>query len=346
MTQVIIEVGGTVTASFTKGQAVRTALRRRWDLYTDPARKDRIAGLRQLGTTLSTDPDARVPHHGPRELRDLAARYRLATDAELVDGRIPLAWWTHTANFGDLLSPWLVGLLTGRPVTYGPADRTSYLAVGSIVSEARRDSVVWGSGAFGSEGKWGITPAAGYRAVRGPLTRSRLRNIGLPVPRVYGDPALLAPLVYWPDVEKDAEVGIVVRWSESRWTSAVAGEGVKIIDLGSDDVTGTLRELISCRRILSSSLHGLILADAYGIPNAWLDSDGGAGGSRPAGGEFKFYDYMASVDKLRHAQSPSFGDGPIELGHLLDSLEFAGEPISFDHAALLDACPFLERVDA
>ena len=335
-----------MTASFSKVQAVRTAVRRRWDLYTDPARKSRVAALRGLGTSLSTDPAARVPHHGPQELRDLASRYRLASDATLVDGRLPLVWWTHTANFGDLLSPWLVGLLADTPVTYAPSDERSYLAVGSIVSEARRSSIVWGSGAFGSEGKWGITPAAEYRAVRGPLTRSRLRNIGLPVPRVYGDPALLAPLVYWPDVEKDAEVGIVVRWSESRWTSAVAGPGVKIIDLGSDDVTGTLRELISCRRILSSSLHGLILADAYGIPNAWLDSDSGAGGSRPAGGEFKFYDYMASVDKLRHAQAFSFGDGPLEADHLLDTLRFSDEPIRFDHGALLDACPFLERTPA
>lgn len=335
-----------MTASFSKGQAVRSAVRRRWDLYTDPDRRKRVAALRELGTTLSTDPAARVPHHGPEALRQLASRYRLASDAALVDGHLPLVWWTHTANFGDLLSPWLVGLLTDTPVTYAPTDEISYLAVGSIVSEARRNSVVWGSGAFGSEGKWGITPAAEYRAVRGPLTRSRLRNIGLPVPRVYGDPALLAPLVHWPNVEKDAEVGIVVRWSESRWTSAVAGEGVKIIDLGSDDVTGTLRELISCRRILSSSLHGLILADAYGIPNAWLDSDGGAGGSRPAGGEFKFYDYMASVDKLRHAQALSFGDGPLEVDHVLDTLRFSDEPIRFDHGALLDVCPFLERTPA
>lgn len=335
-----------MSASFTKGQAVRRAVRRRWDLYTDPARRERIAAVRALGTSLSTDPRARVPHAGPAELRELAQRYRLAADAPLVDGHVPLVWWSHTPNFGDLLSPWLVGLLTSHPVTYAPADGPSYLAVGSIVGEARKDSVVWGSGAFGSEGKWGITPAAEYRAVRGPLTRSRLRNIGLPVPRVYGDPALLSPLVHWPDVEPDAEVGIVVRWSESQWARARAGEGVRIIDLGSSDVTGTLRDLVSCRRIVSSSLHGLILADAYGIPNAWLDSDDGAGGSRPAGGEFKFYDYMASVDKLRHAQSLTLGDEPIEAGWLLDRLDFADEPIAFDHAALLDACPFLERIPA
>ncbi|MBA4607589.1 polysaccharide pyruvyl transferase family protein [Aeromicrobium sp. Marseille-Q0843] len=323
---------------------MRHALRRRWDLYTDPTRRDRVAAVRELGTALSTDPQARVPHAGPSELRELAAQYRLASDALLVDGHVPLVWWTHTANFGDLLSPWLVGLLTGRPVTYARPGQPAYLAVGSIVGEARKDSIVWGSGAFGSEGKWGITAAKSYRAVRGPLTRSRLRNIGLPVPRVYGDPALLSPLVYWPEVEKDAEVGIVVRWSESRWTRAQAGDGVRIIDLGSSDVTSTLRDLISCKRILSSSLHGLILADAYGIANAWLDSDGGAGGSRPAGGEFKFYDYMASVDKLRHAQSYTLGDEPLEADRLLDALEFSGAPIDFDHAALLDACPFLERI--
>lgn len=321
-------------------------MKRRWDLYTDPTRRARVEAVRALGTSLSTDPRARVQHHGPAELRELAAQYRLATDALLVDDHIPLVWWTHTANFGDLLSPWLVGLLTSRPVAYAKSGQPAYVAVGSIVGEARKDSIVWGSGAFGSEGKWGTTAAQEYRAVRGPLTRSRLRNIGLPVPRTYGDPALLSPLVYWPDVEKDAEVGIVVRWSERHWARAQADEGVRIIDLGSEDVTSTLRDLISCKRIVSSSLHGLILADAYGIPNAWLDSDGGEGGSRPAGGEFKFYDYMASVNKLRHAQSFSFGDAPLTIEQILDSLDFADEPIEFDHAALLDACPFLERTAA
>lgn len=331
-----------MTASFSKAEAVRNALKRRWDLYTDRNRKARMQDLRELGTELSSQGVDDEPYAGPEELRILAKSYRPATDMPLVDGKVPLVWWSHVQNYGDLLSPWLVGRMAERPVVYAPQGYPSVVAVGSIVNEARRDSIVWGSGAFGSEGKWGIKEAARYAAVRGPLTRSRLRNIGLDVPRVYGDPALLTPLYFYPRVEKDAEVGIVVRWSETAWRGVEPGPGVKLIDLSTKDVAGVTRQMMACKRIISSSLHGLVIADAYGIPNAWLESDSGAGGSRPAGGEFKFYDYMLSVNKVRHAQSLDFA-GPVTVDRLVSELDFADEPIDFDHRALLDACPMLER---
>jgi pyruvyltransferase len=104
---------------------------------------------------------------------------------------------------------------------------------------------------------------------------------------------------------------------------------------------------MSCERIVSSSLHGLVIADAYGIPNAWLNSDGGAGGSRPGGGEFKFYDYFASVNKLRHAQDFHASVGKeLTPDYLLDQFWFDDQLIDFDHEALLDACPFVERAQS
>lgn len=330
-----------MTASFSKAEAVRNALKRRWDLYTDRDRKARVAQMRETGAHLSQTPSE--VYAGPDDLCSIAKQFRPADDLHLVNGQVPLVWWSHTPNYGDLLSPWLVGMIAERPVTYAPAGQTSYVAVGSIVSEARKESIVWGSGLFGSEGKWGLTSAARYAAVRGPLTRSKLRNIGLPVPRVYGDPALLAPLYFYPDVEKDAEVGIVVRWSEANWLKADPRPGVKIIDLGSNDVPGITKQIMSCKRIVSSSLHGLVLADTYGIPNAWLDSDGGTGGSRPAGGEFKFYDYMISVGKVRHAQHVDLTTGPLDPERILETVQFDERPIDFDYEALLDACPFVTR---
>lgn len=42
--------------------------------------------------------------------------YKLAPDLVLIEGAIPLTWWTVTKNFGDLLSPYLFEKLTGKPV--------------------------------------------------------------------------------------------------------------------------------------------------------------------------------------------------------------------------------------
>ena len=104
---------------------------------------------------------------------------------------------------------------------------------------------------------------------------------------------------FWPEVEQTHEVGIVIRHSEHLWRDVAPDGAVKVIDFGSEDIDAVTRDILACRKIISSSLHGLVIADAYGIPNAWLGTDGRAGGSRPNGGEFKYLDYFASVNKLR-----------------------------------------------
>lgn len=244
-----------------------------------------VKDVRRLGERLSV-PDARaVGYCGPEDLASLRDAYVVRPDMPLVDGRIPLIWWTDTANFGDLLSPWLVGRIAGRPVSFASRrSPASMVAIGSVVTRARAGSLVWGSGSFGSERRSLFNSGARYQAVRGPLTRSKLLDVGIECPRIYGDPALLVPLYFWPAVEKTHDVGVVVRHSEQRWKTVEETTSARIIDFGSMEIEETLRAILSCRRIVSSSLHGLIIADAYGIPNAWLGSERSTGGSRPNGG--------------------------------------------------------------
>jgi pyruvyltransferase len=247
---------------------------------------------------------------------------------------VPVRWWRVADNFGDLLAPWLVSRMTGREVTLVPKGDPHYLTVGSVLNLSSPGSVVWGSGSFGTEAPT-FAPDARYTAVRGPLSRARLVKLGLDVPDVFGDPALLVPAYFSPRVEKTHAYGIVVRWSEKKWQHAAVGPGVRLIDLGSDDVEGTIRAILSCRRIVTGSLHGLVMADAYGIPSAWTMV-----GSE--GAEFKFFDYFTTVDKFRVSQ-PLAATRPVTAARLRAELDFDARPIVFDHRALLDACPFLRR---
>jgi pyruvyltransferase len=275
--------------------------------------------------------------------------YAVSESLVLSNGKVPLTWWCVMPNFGDLLAPYLIKKLTTKPVTL--VDRKpgrsrdlrllfgeqpfSYLSIGSIISRANSNSIVWGSGAFGTERKSDLNKHATYRAVRGPLTRNLLKIQGIECPEVYGDPALLIPTVFPGNGEKKYKVGIILRWSENDWHSIEAGEGVKKINLGTDDVENTLKDIIACERIVSSSLHGLILADAYGIPSAWLDS------TTPKGLAFKFYDYFLSVKKIQKPQQFNFNVKRIEIQDLESQLEFNGELIDFDMTPLLQACPFI-----
>jgi pyruvyltransferase len=272
-----------------------------------------------------------------RRLRAIAENYEVRDRIRLRDGKVPLAWWTNATNFGDLLSPWLVGKMTGYDVVLADSEEPHYVAIGSIVRKVRAQSIAWGTGSFGVEPAGQLDRNGKYKAVRGPLTRSRLLHFKVRCPEVYGDPALLAPLYYFPDIKVTHDIGLVVRWSEPSWPEVEVGSGVKLISYGTDDVEGVIDAMLSCRRIISSSLHGLIVADAYGIPNAWLAS------RTPKGGEFKFHDYFASVRKHRYPQSYDMTNGPHTVRRLSDAFTFSAEPIVFDHRTLLDACPFMRR---
>ena len=125
-------------------------------------------------------------------------------------------------------------------------------------------------------------------AVRGELSERKIMIAGGSACGVYGDPALLLPLIYNPDVNKKHKTGIVPHWLETDDFSADFHD-CHIIDLRTEDAEAVIEDILSCERVLSSSLHGLIVAHAYGIPALWvkrgyIDTDG-----------FKFMDYFSSV---------------------------------------------------
>ncbi|MEA1899070.1 MAG: polysaccharide pyruvyl transferase family protein [Bacteroidota bacterium] len=279
--------------------------------------------------------------------------YSIAQDLVLDNDSIPLTWWAGAPNFGDILSPYLVQKITSKPVRYvflRPGNKRkfkslnfrnpqfSYFAIGSIISRVNSNSVVWGSGAFGVENENHLTRETKYLAVRGPLTRNLLRIHGGDCPEIYGDPALLLPEVFNPKVEKKYKIGVILRWSEREWNKTEFGHDVKKIYLGTEDIEGTMLDILSCEKIISSSLHGIVLADAYGIPSAWLSS------TTPKGFEFKFYDYFLSVNKIQKPQSFDFSSKKILIKDLEKQLQFDDRKIEFDANKLLEACPFIKVI--
>jgi pyruvyltransferase len=274
--------------------------------------------------------------------------FSVSSNLELSDGSVPLTYWVNTPNFGDLLSPYLINKLTGLPTKLVETNKSgigkyvglgsnefSYLAIGSIISRANNNSIVWGSGAFGTERAKYLSAKATYLAVRGPLTRNLLRINGIDCPAVYGDPALLLPKVFNPSVDKKYKVGVILRWSEGSWNSVRVHDDVKKIYLGTDNIEGTINDILQCEQILSSSLHGVILADAYGIPSAWLMS------GTPKGLEFKFYDYFISVNKIQKPQALDFNVSELSAATVEKQIRFNKAEIEYDPAPLLNVCPFI-----
>lgn len=136
----------------------------------------------------------------------------------------------------------------------------------------------------------------GIIAVRGKETRDKFIKLGIECPEVYGDAALLFPKVYNPIYEKkyklgiiphyiDKQIGCISKLTENR-------NDIKVIDIQNISYLEFIDDILSCELIASSSLHGMIAADAYNVPSLWLEFS-----KNVIGEGFKFRDYFSSVGR-------------------------------------------------
>lgn len=210
-------------------------------------------------------------------------------------GKIPLHWFNFHLNWGDAINPILVGFLSGKKVKLQQSrgcDR--YLAIGSVLSMADNRTEVWGSGFRDHTERLELKPKK-VHAVRGPLTRGILLESGIDCPEIFGDPALLLPFFYNPKIVKKYRIGIIPHYidKDHPWIiEQMKSPDVLIIDV-QGDIFEFVRMVNSCRVIVSSSLHGLICADSYNIPNVWIKL---SNNTDAIGGDFKFHDYFLSVN--------------------------------------------------
>ncbi|MCB1676291.1 MAG: polysaccharide pyruvyl transferase family protein [Halioglobus sp.] len=209
---------------------------------------------------------------------------------------IKLYWSSSKPNVGDWLSPRIVRAHTSREVVHAPARRCEFMAIGSILHKAKNlpfspRLTVWGSG-YMHDGP-PVKLKHRVHAVRGRLTAGRLKNHrDLPC----GDPGLLAARVFphCATAPVPGRVGVVPHYADrdaaavQRFVERVPG--ALVIDI-LDDVEAFLGKLTSCSFVLSSSLHGLILADSFHIPNQWIKLS-----DRVEGKDFKFHDYYSVFD--------------------------------------------------
>lgn len=212
------------------------------------------------------------------------------------DRRTPVVYFDKVRNVGDLLNPYIVPKITGQETRRSKSNIFAHLrAIGSVLGSANWQSYIWGSGSIdGNPPRSRLDPQK-IRAVRGVLTREMLYGCGYPIESVpLGDPAVLLPRYYSKErVATTFRVGVVPHFSDMDILlngNIVVPKDCFVIDVAQDPET-FIDSLLKCDFIVSSSLHGLILADAYGIPNVWASFS-----DRLLGGEFKFMDYYTTTD--------------------------------------------------
>lgn len=208
-------------------------------------------------------------------------------------------WWEKVKNFGDLLTPHLLRDFGIVPVLTPPAE-ADLVGVGSLIQHlpASSTATLWGTGLIHDEPT--DLPGITTLALRGELTRDRL---GSPAVEALGDPGLLiADRLTRPGITHD--VGLVVHYvhAQDEWVRTMVDRfsgSVLLIDVAQSP-GAVARAVASCRTIVSTSLHGVITADALGVPVAWVRMPRAL-----YGGDFKFKDHESVVRPARDRSADS-----------------------------------------
>jgi pyruvyltransferase len=213
-----------------------------------------------------------------------------------------LFWSTHEEtklNFGDAINPYLFENITSKPVAsahniFNLFQRPVYYFIGSILNNLNnKNAIICGSGFISADATITKKPKS-VIAVRGPLSREIFLKHGISCPEVYCDPALLLPYFIKQQKQiKNCDIGIIAHYADKKvlqdTTINSSGMSFKFIDIESEK-ENFIEEVCSCKCILSSSLHGIIVAHAYGISTVWIKLS-----NNLIGGDFKFNDYAFST---------------------------------------------------
>jgi pyruvyltransferase len=224
-------------------------------------------------------------------------------------------WWEPkdgSVNMGDYLSRVIVSevlSLRDREIVEKIDKSKRLFAIGSVLHFAKTGETVWGAGI-----NWKINPKEhkfgnlDVRAVRGPLTRDYLIHRGIDVPEVYGDPALLTPLFLPAKLLCASDYAtepylVVPHMNEppdkfNSFKEKIISPKCKPAEF--------IAQMLRAKLIISSSLHGIILAEAYGIPAVYLDM-----GNGEAIG--KYDDYYQGTGRTTYRTVRTVGEG-IEVG--------------------------------
>jgi pyruvyltransferase len=172
-------------------------------------------------------------------------------------------------------------------------------SIGSYVFTSFQHLTIWGGGALFHPKDFRTLfykflcryPFSKYdfRAVRGPLTRNAVMECGHKCPEVYGDPAILMPYIYSPQYRVTRDILVIPQfYTEAEFRQK--NPDLYMISMNTDDYKSVIDAIVSSKKVITSSLHGIILAESYGVPAVFFRGLG----KRI---DFKYLDYYYSTGR-------------------------------------------------
>jgi hypothetical protein len=223
----------------------------------------------------------------------------------------------------------IVEYVSRRPVGWSSPQDADMIAIGSVLAfpgiyerivgtPGHAPLPVWGSGSL----VWprfllGASRSTHFACLRGPITASLVPDFA----GAFGDPGLLVDRVFGAQ-PKTTKVGVVPHHEQMQnpeFVASLEARELSVIDPRQDDPADVVAQISACETVLAGSLHGLVTADAYGIPNLWLDGPRISQDNLPS--DFKFFDYFTSVGR--------YETGRRRLDKCLDVIRFGDFDLSY-----------------
>lgn len=207
--------------------------------------------------------------------------------------------WNLGDSLGNVISSWM---LDKKNLSFSTeVKKKKFLnTVGSNIFQSYQNTTIWGSGVmYEPQSSWKYLSYYPFRkldvrAVRGPLSREVIMNFGHSCPEVYGDPAILMPLIYQPNFEGGVKRDVlVVPQFIAEKEIRNDNQDFDMISMNTNDYKFVIDEIVSSKLVVTSSLHAVILAEVYGVPAVLFRSLNKVV-------DFKYHDYYESTGRTVH----------------------------------------------
>ncbi len=220
------------------------------------------------------------------------------------DGALSITY-VDIPNMGDQLNKLIIKELYHKETYNEAVSYSNMTGIGSLMEalfcenecadEVDYPIYVWGTG-FNCDvslhGKKPVRKNIKYCCVRGYDSKKKLEDYyGEAIKCSVGDPGLLAYYLQEANITKRFSIGIIPHWRENELS--IVNDLYRnyanplLINLRNPPEL-VLHQIAECETIITSSLHGAVVADAFGIPNVLVKVS-----DMPSTDGFKYGDYYS-----------------------------------------------------